>query len=285
MAGRETSNVPIIPVELQAAMASDDLPDDTLSMVWMGMRVLLSQNTTMSEDIADLKTRTNELEEYRDADDENIAELKVTLKLVDAKQARSDMIQQSLLEEIDDLRSRSMRDNIYFSFDPEDDENIAELKVTLKLVDAKQARSDMIQQSLLEEIDDLRSRSMRDNIYFSFDPEDVTYKRTKVEDCESLVAKFLKELLRTCISNPVYVQSAHRTSDGRIIAKIPQTTHRSTIFRNVHIQTTKHYLNQQMTPRRSERRQFVLPKYKKNIRRIQRPKLFCLRTSSLSKTN
>lgn len=195
--------------ELQRALESDEMPTDPLSMVWQGMKVLLRDNSIMKKDLADLQLRTKNLEEVNESHDKSVESLQVSVKLLEAKLTRNETIQQSMQDEIDDLKSRSMKDNIYFSFDPECDE----------------------------------------------------FKVVKGENCAELVRAFLRNILGLTV--PIYIQSAHRVADGRMIARIPESAQRSLIFKNANrLRDTRHYLSQQMPPGRSERRQFALPYYK-----------------------
>lgn len=210
-------SAPIVDPDLQDALESDDMPTDILPMVWRGMKRIINDNSAMRRDIEKLEIRTKALEETSQSNDDSIETLQVTVKLLESKMIRSDIVQHSLMEQIDDLRSRSMRDNLIFNFD------------------AKSA----------------------------------TYngKEADGENCAEIVRSFLREILG--IQDRVYIQSAHRLGkmsvehSRPIIARIPETSQRSLIFRNANrLKDTNHYISQQMTPSRAERRKFALPEFR-----------------------
>jgi hypothetical protein len=197
--------------KLQEALESEDMPTDILPMVWLGIKALIHDNSSMKEDISRLEIRTTSLEET------------------------------SLLH----------------------DESIESLKIAVKSLDAKLMRSNITQASLVNEIDDLKSRSMRDNIIINFDQEVQQFNESQGENCVELVRAFLHDILG--ITNKIYIQSAHRLGRPNVgkRAKIPEALQRSLIFQNANrLRDTRHYISQQMTPARSERRQFALPEYK-----------------------
>ena len=104
--------------DLKKAIESDEMPTNTLSMVWLGIKSLIKDNTSMKENIAQLDIRTRAIEETCVTHDESLDSLQRSVRLLYAKLTRSDVIQASLLDEIEDLKSRSMRANLIFSFDP-----------------------------------------------------------------------------------------------------------------------------------------------------------------------
>ena len=202
----------VIDPELREALDSDEMPKDILPMVWLGIKSIIRDNSSLRDDIQDIQLRTTNLEET------NIAR----------------------------------------------DEHIDSLQKSVEMMEAKMVRSDKIQQSLTNELDDLKSRSMRDNIIVNFDPAAIDFKEAKGENCVGLVLAFLRNVLG--ITDNVYIQTAHRIGKSAyrpMIARIPQSAQRSMIFKHANrLKDTRHYISQQLTPARSERRQFALPDYK-----------------------
>ena len=162
----------VIDTELREALDSDEMPKDILPMVWLGIKSIIRDNSFLRDDIQDIQLRTTNLEET------NIAR----------------------------------------------DEHIDSLQKSVEMMEAKMVRSDKIQQSLMNELDDLKSRSMRDNIFFNFDPAAIDLKEAKGENCVGLVLVFLRNVLG--ITENVYIQTAHRigkSANRPMIARIPQS--------------------------------------------------------------
>ena len=83
--------------KLQEALESEDMPTDILPMVWLGIKALIHDNTSMKEDISRLDIRTTSLEETSLLHDESIETLKLAVKSLDAKLTRSSITQASLV--------------------------------------------------------------------------------------------------------------------------------------------------------------------------------------------
>ena len=92
------------------------------------------------------------------------------------------------------------------------DEEIAELRNHVQFLEAQMTRSNISQTQMSDSIEDLKARSMRDNIIFTFDPAESNYHEAKDENCPALVIAFLKRVLG--IKDHIYIQSAHRLVKG-----------------------------------------------------------------------
>lgn len=201
---------------LEDALKSDELPtDDILPLIWLGIKSIKQDTQSTNTAIDDLQLRTKALEE------------------VNAGQS-------------DDLR---------------------ELRNTVQLLQARLTRSEISQQQMANDLEDLKSRGMKDNVIIRFDPAVVDYKEVQGENCVALVGSFFTNVMG--ITSKVYVQSAHRlgkiTPDRSraIIARIPDSDQRSLVFRNANrLKDTRHFISQQIPPSKAERKQLVLPEFK-----------------------
>ena len=108
-------------VELEAALNSDEMPDDILPMVWLGIKSIHQNTTSMKEDITKLELRATALEESHKAHDDDIADIQNTVSALKIQVRRSELHQTQLSNEVEELKARSMRDNLIFNFDPEVD--------------------------------------------------------------------------------------------------------------------------------------------------------------------
>ena len=203
--------------DLAEALKSDTLPtrDDMLPLMWLAIKSIKSDTTTLREDVDCLTVRTKALEE--------------------ASENR--------------------------------DDDIKQVQAEVQVMKAQMLRYDNQQHQVYKEIEGIKNRSMRDNIIFSFDPDDTNYHEADGEDCGGLVSSFISDIMG--VTANIYIQSAHRlgpknlNKQRSIIARIPNGRHRSIVFNNAsRLRGTSHYITNQIPPSQQERRQFVLPEFK-----------------------
>jgi len=195
-------------------METDVIPPDTNPFLWMATRSIKRDTHATKESLANLEVRTKALEEdYKDHDT-----------------------------------------------------SIDHLKSAVEVLTAKVKRSEITQSQLQNEIEDLKSRSMRENLIFNFNPNAVDYKEAKNEDCVKKIHAFLRNILNI---TDVYISTAHRLgafvpgSNRPIIARVMDGSKRGEILKsNSRLRDTGHYINSQIPPSRAERKQFALPDYK-----------------------
>jgi len=101
------------------ALKSDTPPTDSeiLSLVWLGIKSIKSDTTSLRTDVDALDIRTKAIEEANLERDDDLQSLQNTVQMMQARLVRSEIHQKHLSEEIEDIKSRSMRDNIIFNFD------------------------------------------------------------------------------------------------------------------------------------------------------------------------
>ena len=199
---------------LEQALVSDDVPEGIQPMLWLAIKHITKNTTNTTERLDVLEMKTKALEE-----------------------------------------SCTNRDD-----------DIEDLQESVKVLQAQFTRSSTLQGQLVNDIEDIKSRSMKDNIIINLDHTVTDYREAKGENCAELVRSFL---LKTLGITKVYISSAHRLSKpvhGKtrpMIARIPNSEDRATIFKNAYrLKDTKHYISQQMPPSRAERRQFAMAEYK-----------------------
>ena len=149
------------------------------------------------------------------------------------------------------------------------------LKVTvlekrLDLVDAKQARQDQTTRRHHSQINDLTSRSMKQNIIFTFD-KDTDYGKIAIaggDNCETTVKTFMKNIMGITSANKFHITVAHRLAQDAngnrsIIAQFPYASEHHAVLKNAaRLKDTRHYIKQQITAYDRERQQFAMGEYK-----------------------
>ena len=91
--------------ELESAMKSEEkkIPDNILPMIWMGIKSIYKNTTSMKGDIDQFHIRTKAPEETNTTNDSIIGELQCS---------------QVQVKRGENLRGRSMRDNLIIHFNP-----------------------------------------------------------------------------------------------------------------------------------------------------------------------
>jgi hypothetical protein len=199
---------------LEQTLVSDDVPEGIQPMLWLAIKSITRNTTNTIERLDALELTTKSLAESSTARDRDIQELQDSIQVLQAQFVRSNTLQGQLMNDIEDIKSRSMRENIIVNF--------------------AHAASE--------------------------------YQEAKGENCQELVRVFLENTLSI---TKVYISSAHRLSQhvhGKtrpMIARIPDSNQRALVFKNAHrLKNTKHYISQQMPPSRTERRHFAMDEYK-----------------------
>jgi hypothetical protein len=199
---------------LERALQTDEIPPDTPPLLWMAIKSIKQDTADTRENLTKLELRTKALEEIHQSQD-------------------------------DDIHS---------------------MKASIQVLTAQVRRSEIAQSQLQHEVEDLKARSVRDNIIFNFDADVSDYQEAAGENCVHIVNAFLHQVLGI---SKVYVSSAHRLgkiSAGHsrpMIARIPDSSQRADIFKNAkRLHSTKHFISAQIPPSRSERKQFAMPEYK-----------------------
>ncbi len=121
-----------------------------------------------------------------------------------------------------------------------------------------------------DDIEGIKSRSMKDNIIFHFHSENENYKEPDGEDIGGLVGSFLSNVMG--IKSNIHVQSAHRlgakihNKQRPIIIRIPNGCHRSIIFHNAsRLHDKPHYITHQIPPFKQEKQNTLLRQYSLNV--------------------
>ena len=80
----------------------------------------------------------------------------------------------------------------------------------INIMEAKLSRNATLNQRFLNEIRDLRTHSMKENIIFTFDKHSDYGKEISGENCEGLVRYFLSQTMRVPGAEHFYIPVAHR---------------------------------------------------------------------------
>ena len=107
-------------------------------------------------------------------------------------------------------------------------ENVTSLEQIVELLGDRLIRTDTLNKRLQSRILDLETRSMRNNIIFSFDPKSSDFgTEAEGENCVLIIKHFLGSVLSIPHANDVYIPVAHRLGIRRtgtsrqIIATFP----------------------------------------------------------------
>ena len=209
------------PEDLDQAMASDEIPPDTNPYLWHAFRAIRKDHEEHTTRYDSLELRTKSLEE-------------------------SNLCQESEIEK---------------------------LKNEMEILRAQMKRNQIAQIQQQDEIEDLKARSMRDNLIFNFKPSSQNYAESKTEDSVLMISGFLDRELGI---TGVYIQSAHRLGKYApdklrpMIARIPDSANRMKILRaNSRLTGTGYFITQQIPSSATERKLFALPEYKLKKENVQ----------------
>ena len=102
---------------LHRALQTDEMPDNILPLLWLGMKSIILDNSTLKDDVSKLELRTNAIEEDNQTRDSDVQQLQNSVQFLQAQLTRNEMTQGHLMHDVEDLKRRSMRDNLIFRFD------------------------------------------------------------------------------------------------------------------------------------------------------------------------
>lgn len=103
----------------KCALKSDELPTgDFLPLIWFGIKSIKQDTKSTNNAIDNLQLHTKVLEEANAGQDDDIRMLRNTVQLLQARLTRSEMSQQQMASDLENLKSRCMRDNVIIRFDP-----------------------------------------------------------------------------------------------------------------------------------------------------------------------
>ena len=146
------------------------------------------------------------------------------------------------------------------------DSNVDEFGHTLEILQAQLHRLDRRNSDLTASLENIKAKSMQNNLIFTFDRTVTDYKEVSGENCTELIKAFLKNVL--AINDDIYIQNAYRLGkymQGKqrpILATIPDGDDKYHIFKNIsRLKNTGHFINQQMPASNTERRQFAMKEY------------------------
>ena len=104
---------------LDKALKADEIPPDTPPFLWMAIRSIKQDTADTRDHLSQLELRTTALEEKHESHDEDVQALKTSITVLTAQVRRSEIAQSQLQDEVEDLKARSMKDNVIINFDPE----------------------------------------------------------------------------------------------------------------------------------------------------------------------
>ena len=137
-----------------------------------------------------------------------------------------------------------------------------------KTLSGRLLRAEVVIKRQQDEITDLKSRSMRDNIIIKTAGD--KYKQTKNENTNATVRKFLQEELRISDAQNIILNSSHRMGvasgsyNRMLIARLPRRIDHEKVFDNVKVLLgTQYSIVKQVPPETDERHQFAWTEFKK----------------------
>ena len=145
---------------------------------------------------------------------------------------------------------------------------VQKLIASNKTLSGRLLRAEVVIKRQQDEITDLKSRSMRDNIIIKTAGD--KYKETKNENTNATVRKFLQEELRIPDAQNIIINSSHRMGvawgsyNRMLIARLPRRIDHEKVFDNVKVlRGTQYSIVKQVPPETDERRQFAWTEFKK----------------------
>ena len=156
-----------------------------------------------------------------------------------------------------------------------DGSDIAQLKATVgqlvsanKTLSGRLLRAESVIQRQQDQIIDLKTRSMRDNVIIK--TRGSKYKEHIEENTDSTIRKFFTEEMRIPNSENLCINSSHRMGQANagynrmLIARLPRRRDHTAIFDNASaLKGTEFSISKQVPPETEERRQFAWADFKK----------------------
>ena len=157
-----------------------------------------------------------------------------------------------------------------------DGSDIAQLKATVgqlvsanKTLSGRLLRAESVIQRQQDQIIDLKTRSMRDNVIIK--TRGSKYKEHIEENTDSTIRKFFTEEMRIPNSENLCINSSHRMGqvnagyNRMLIARLPRRRDHTAIFDNASaLKGTEFSISKQVPPETEERRQFAWADFKKS---------------------
>ncbi|KAK2141414.1 hypothetical protein LSH36_1105g00058 [Paralvinella palmiformis] len=142
--------------------------------------------------------------------------------------------------------------------------DVSSLKKTVSMLCARLERSDTIVARLSMELTE-----MKYNLIFNFDKTNADCNEAEGENCIALVKHFLATVMSVPNAQLIYVPVAHRLGQRRpgrirpILAKFPNVNELQTVPKHTNrLRGTKHFVQRQMPPDVTERKNFALDEFK-----------------------
>lgn len=146
-------------------------------------------------------------------------------------------------------------------------ETVQALTISNKILTGRLIHTETKLDHVLQEMTDIKNRSMRDNIIIR--SKGAKYKPTRDENTSQKVKMFLNDEMKVPDSNNIIMPRAHRMGQSfgdynrMMIAKVPHEEDMRKIFNNASaLKNTDFSISRQCTPETEERKQFAWPKYK-----------------------
>ena len=148
-------------------------------------------------------------------------------------------------------------------------QDVDSLEARVSLLEAKVSRNEVINKRQQNEILDLQSRSMKNNVILNFDKGSTNYcNEAEGEDCVALVKHFLINVLGIQAADRYYIPVAHRIGYRKsslpraIVAKFPIASELHGVLQQTgRLKNTGHFITKQMPASTRERHQFALNEY------------------------
>ena len=145
--------------------------------------------------------------------------------------------------------------------------DLVNLALSNKIILGRLIRAEATIEQQAEEIVDMKTRSMRDNLIVKTQGE--TYKAIRNEDTGEKFKSFLKDELKIADTQNIKITRAHRmgrgneTNNAMMIAKLPYAQDQKKVFDNIAaLKGTKHVITKQYPSEVEERRQFAWKAFK-----------------------
>lgn len=147
--------------------------------------------------------------------------------------------------------------------------NVESLQTSVDILTGRLIRNETKNVRLQNELSELKSQSMKNNLIFTFDEKSDHGKEQHDENSSDIVRSFLGKVMKVSSPNKLTINAAHRLGPpvggkGRrpIIARFPFASDVDAIMAKVgELKGSRHFVNRQIPPEKRERKQFAMREF------------------------
>jgi hypothetical protein len=142
------------------------------------------------------------------------------------------------------------------------------MQKTIATLSGRIVRAETVNARLTNELMDLQSHSMKNNIIINFDRSDNVFKESGSENPIAVVRQFFSDVMGIANASKLSIPNAHRLGPNTggiraMIVKLPVAAEFTLVMSKAKsLKGTHHFISQQLPPGKRERKQFTLPLYK-----------------------